>query len=681
MTAIDDGSAAAVTSFDAPPGLTEMFINSTDSLRHRSINQKIPPSWNDHPPLFVINVPSRTRPYLWRKPQEDLVTEKEDPNLLKGMIRKGIPPPLRCAVWLSNTLQSSHPDQSLDVSHEFRTLAKVRVVDGLYDSLWHDKNNNNTHQQESANGIPRTIHRQDVKRMDFGNTAVWTRLDEEQCVGREALERVLYALHHCVVGGIADYAPLLPSLAVVLLGFMSESYVFYSCREMFLHSTWYFATSRAEYVATRRAFLDVLERLHPQTIAVMEEQEATEQFTEAIFQDFFATILPEWMVSRLMDMYSLEGSKVLFRFGVALAVLYGKEYKEHYMYASTERNKYWLGLMDYCHSGEDGNGLNFEVLVKKAYGVHGRGVRKRFRFPRRPILARIIEMEEEAYRKQQMNLAHSTGGSSEEATHHDADATTDFYLHHIEPLGLVIPLPPADPFHERIIPKFAESTFVRTKLAEWLPLSLRFTKLDLVFSTSHHGRTLEALYRHVATARHTILILEPYHDSSNKDNILIGMYASQPWHPSTRVYGDGRCFLFRIVLDDEEVGKEGMSEEQEKEQKQNDRPVSQCWKWHPPELLEFGSAASDDQESHHKSYAEQAALETFQISTNDFLSMGGNEHGGSGLRLNEDLTKAESSTAAGFDNEPLLPGGGGMFEVGLVEIYQLVRQMDGVPVK
>lgn len=606
------------------------------------------------------------------------------------MIRKGIPPPLRCAVWMSNIVQSSHPDQAVEVSHEFRTLAKVRLVDGLYDSLWQKEQpqQENTQQQSaqasdgsSSTAISRTIHRQDVKRMDFGNTVVWTRLDEEQCVGRDALERVLYALHHCVVGGMADYSPLLPSLAVMLLGFMSESYVFYACREMFLHATWYFATSRAEYVATQRAFLDVLERLHPQTFTVMEEQDATRRFTEAIFQDFFASILPEWMVLRLMDMYSLEGSKVLFRFGVALAVLYGKEYKEHYMYASTEPNKYWLGLVDYCHSGGDGNGLIFDVLVKKAYGVHGKGVRKRFRFPRRPILARIIEMEEEAYRKQQLKLAHNGSAVGTNDDQDGADTTADFYLHQVEPLGLVIPPPPADPLHERVVPKFAESTLVRTKLAEWLPLSLRFTKLDLVFSTSHHGRTLELLYRHVAMARHTIMILEPYADTSNKKKILIGMYASHPWHPSTKVYGDGRCFLFRIVLNGDNV-EDGKVREPEKEQKEeNDHPESHCWKWQPPDLLEFGSAASDDQDSSRKSYAEQAALETFQISTNDFLSMGGNEHGGSGLRLNEDLTKAESSSAAGFNNEPLLPGGGGMFEVGLVEIYQLVRQMDGVPVK
>ena len=71
--------------YDAPPGLNDMFINSSDSLRHRSINQKIPSTWNDKPPLFELNIPSRSRPYLWRKPKEDHVTEEEDPNLLKGV--------------------------------------------------------------------------------------------------------------------------------------------------------------------------------------------------------------------------------------------------------------------------------------------------------------------------------------------------------------------------------------------------------------------------------------------------------------------------------------------------------------------------------------------------------------------------------------------------------------------
>jgi hypothetical protein len=87
--AANNNVVATVVS-DTPPGLTDMFITSTDSLRHRTINQKLPPTWKDRPPLFPVNVPSSYSrlPYLWRKPppQDDPVSEKqEDPNLLKGV--------------------------------------------------------------------------------------------------------------------------------------------------------------------------------------------------------------------------------------------------------------------------------------------------------------------------------------------------------------------------------------------------------------------------------------------------------------------------------------------------------------------------------------------------------------------------------------------------------------------
>lgn len=633
------------------------------------------------------------------------------------MIRKGIPAPLRCAVWLSNIVQSSHPGQDLALSHEYRTLAKVAVVDGLYDSLWEEQDSETRNNNDKTGSTTPTttssirISKRDVTRISFGNDAIWERLlhseedgsdSKDGCPGIGALERVLYALHKCVVGGIVDYAPLVPTLAATLLGYMSEPYVFYACREMYHHSTWYWATSRAEYVATHRAFADILQRLHPQTYATMREQEAVRPYCRAIFQDFFSSVLPEWMVYRLMDMYTLEGGKVLFRFGVALAVLYGKEYKSRYMYASTDPNKWWLGLVEYCHDTTSEEGLNFDLWVKKAYGVHGRGMRKRYRFPRRPILARIIEVEEEAYRREQ--LQKQTGGTTDGydilgSPSHDVTAygqddsykETDFYLQ-VEPLGLVPPPPPDDPRQEPVIARLAAPTVVRARLAEWMPLSLRFTKLELVYSTSHHGRTLESLYRNVSHSTHTVLILEPYdtHQGTNGKKVLIGMYASHPWRPSRRVYGDGRCFLFRIVLDDNDEEKKGGSGDGV-EAGADQSVTSKCWKWKPPDLLDFTIAntmssdrsdnINDPSPSVASPFSTAALLETFQISTNDFLSMGGSEHGGAGLRLNEDLTKGESTTAAGFDNEPLLPGGGGMFEVGLVEVYRLVRQMDGMPVQ
>ena len=289
----------------------------------------------------------------------------------------------------------------------------------------------------------------------------------------------------------------------------------------------------------------------------------------------------------------------------------------------------WQALVKYGQ-GQDSNGkatFPFELLVKKAYGVHGRGVRKRLRFPRRPILARIIQLEEERYWKR-----HNSQVSDEEETN-------------IAPLGLVPPKAPTEPNKEAIVPKLAESAIVRSKIAQWLPISLRYTNLELLYSTNHHGRTLETLYKHCSRSRRTIMLIEPL---STKKEMVIGMFAPQTWHPSNKVYGDGSCFLFRIVED------------------QPDGETA-CWKWHPKDLSNLLEGSEDGNNT-------TALLEQFQVSTHNYLSMGGNSNGTSGLRLNEDLTKGESSPAAGFDNEALA---GEHFEVGLVEVYQMVREMDG----
>mmetsp|Transcript_43673 Transcript_43673/g.105341 ORF Transcript_43673/g.105341 Transcript_43673/m.105341 type:complete len:591 (+) Transcript_43673:51-1823(+) len=581
---------------ERPPTYDSMFINSIDTLQGRQIDQKMNryPEWNVKPPLFTPFRPKRQR--FWQEPVDDDAMYYEEPALLKGMIRKGIPPPLRCAVWMSNVVQSCNPHESLKYAHEYRTLAKVRALDGAYDSLYNN-----------------SLKKEDVKPMFFGNTII-----EESVAGykgSEALWRCLFGLHSVL--GVVDYAPIVPALTKVLLSHMGESYAFCSIREMAHHSTWYWATSKSEHAAYKQAFLDILAKLHPSTSKTISEHGISDDYANAIFADFFQTILPEEGVLRIMDIYTLEGMKVLFRVGVAFAVLFHRQWKEGACYKSDDC---WKTLVDF------GKKVNIGTLITKAYGVHGKGVRKRFRFPRRPILQRIIKLEEDRYWRENEN------GVVEAPS--------------VNPLGLVVP--PNDEKHAQ--PELSQSSAVRCRLAEWLPLALRYTKLDLIFSTNHHGRTLENFYRESKRAKHTIMLIEPL----DAPNTIIGCYASQTWHPSSRVYGDGGCFMFRIATDESKSAEN-----------------SKCWKWQYPESKSFDD---DDASVNSKT----AILEQYQVGTREYFSMGGNAKGGAGLRLNEDLTRGESNKAAGFENEPL--PGEEMFEVGLVEVYQLVREMDGLPI-
>ena len=77
----------------------------------------------------------------------------------------------------------------------------------------------------------------------------------------------------------------------------------------------------------------------------MIEKGVEEQFANIIFQDFFWGLLAEAHILRIMDIYSLEGTKALFRFGVSLAVLYQREWKEKYVY---ELETSWLFRRIFC---------------------------------------------------------------------------------------------------------------------------------------------------------------------------------------------------------------------------------------------------------------------------------------------------------------------------------------------
>lgn len=73
---------------DDPPGLSEMFINSIDTLQHREINQSIPNVWNDRPPLLYTGKLGVRRSFLKREngsPKNKDDPEEEDPKLLKGV--------------------------------------------------------------------------------------------------------------------------------------------------------------------------------------------------------------------------------------------------------------------------------------------------------------------------------------------------------------------------------------------------------------------------------------------------------------------------------------------------------------------------------------------------------------------------------------------------------------------
>ena len=182
----------------------------------------------------------------------------------------------------------------------------------------------------------------------------------------------------------------------------------------------------------------------------------------------------------------------------------------------------------------------------------------------------------------------------------------------------------------------AKPATVRSNLAKWLPPSLKLTKLDLIYSSEVHGRSLAALYNECQRSKHTITLVEAINGSTTS---TIGMFASHAWSTQPSSYGDGECFLF------------------------SSHP--KCFNWTP----DF-SGNMDDMEN-------QAVREQFMVARSDFIAMGANKDGANGLRLDQDLICGESQSALGFDNEPLSGNDHTTFDVGIVEVYRLIREVDG----
>ena len=96
---------------ERPPTFDSMFINSTDTLQGRQIDQEMSafPEWNVKPPLFTQFRPKRQR--FWQAPVDnDDSVHYEEPTLLKG-VSKSFYYFLTCTTKNSNVIVDFLPDR------------------------------------------------------------------------------------------------------------------------------------------------------------------------------------------------------------------------------------------------------------------------------------------------------------------------------------------------------------------------------------------------------------------------------------------------------------------------------------------------------------------------------------------------------------------------------------------
>ncbi len=601
---------------EAPPTMDSnplrMFVRSVDTLLGRPIDETLPDigrEWPNKPPLI-----------------DPSGSEETDLRRFKKLCRQGIPPALRSAIWITSVVMKSRPYQSKEDTEDFGTLKKVEILDHGWEmvrkSLFPDISD------EEACTIPdfgveptamegMLINDHFFCHRDDEHEEFEGRMPERAVKGVKVITMFLYAARENL--GI-EYCPLLPDMTALLLSHMPVSYAYASIREMKNTESYYFPMSNVEHFAWCKTFGDLMRRMYPQTAQTMFKCGVlTPAGLDPIFRRFFVPIMKREQVLRILDIYFIEGYKAIFRLGTVILCLC-----TFYLTPSetTNADAFWKGVKRITHSRI----FHFDVLIKQSYGFNGRKYRARRSFPRRKFIQRL--------------MGYNTEWAAKYASNHVLDLTE-------KPLGFV---------EEDDLPiVLAKNAAERFKLAEFLPFSYKSTKIDLIYSTNVHGRSVDMFYKHCARAKHTITLVEVLNNGAT-----IGMFASDTWRNNPKVYGDGECVLFRL----------------------KPNPVSFPWQYEVPRTLRKVSSKDsfsdcDSGDESLSTIQSEGRNGQFMISTSKFIALGNNGDGLSGLRLNEDLSKGSSAKAKGFNNEPLAGLEFPDFDVGLVEVYQLVREIDG----
>ena len=590
-----------------------LFVSSIDTLHHSQIDHIVPSNsgWS-------------------ARPDQSLTSSREE---MRMMCRRGIPPCLRCALWIVNvfgcddvaTSNGRNNNNRTELPYEYGTLAKVRILDHgwnlVLQSLFPDESD---------------IDRAEV--LDFGLghdhlSHVLTRdhggpIDE---AGIRSLILLMHAVQHSL--GV-EFCPLLPDLLCLLLSHMPESYAYATLRQMVQDDSSHFLmVSRVQHLALCKTFSDLMKRCFPQTYIVMEQIGAlTPVGLDPILKRFFVPLLRRRHIFRIMDIYTSEGIHALLRIGTTLCCL------SHAHLGDTIREKcdhpavFWMGVQRFTHSKH----FHFDLFLRhQAYGMQTSfRVWNRPIFPRVEFVSRVLTENEVWAEANEANLP----------IH--AETKT---------LGLV-----EGRSNNDVPMELAKDSSGRLYLAKWLPAVLQSTKLEIIYSSNYHGRSVEMFYRCCASSIHTVTLMEVL---DREEPTVIGMYATHRWRNCPEGYGDGGCFLFRL------------------------RPFGECFRYKTEESLgrNLHSFDEEDADATNESSIDvttSSLNDTGQlmISGSDFISMGVGEDGSSGLRLNEDLTRGSTSNSLGSGKKELVGEGVQVFDVGLVEVYRFVREVDGKPV-
>lgn len=355
--------------------------------------------------------------------------------------------------------------------------------------------------------------------------------------------------------------------------------------------------------------------LMPKTFDALESMHGLDsKYLELIFKDFFVQLIPMKEIYRIMDVFLLEGKKILFRYGLALIELFKKEIKSG---KYTSGRAFWQYVMSVGPS--NAGGIDYGRIHDLAFDQQ-RSVFMKLYHPMkigRNFLYKSIE--------------------DIKVNKEDLDAEKS----------------PLDNNNPDLFDSIRQSSrILDDQMCQFLLKGLpRVHEWQLMYASYRDGWSMSTFFLNCRPAMSSFIVIR-----SLKIKAVIGCYFTGKIVPNTST-GDGHSLCFRL---------------------DGNNAILHHWVGlHHPEEVHGTSTSKFTGDNNGNplnvnSSTYKATLHQFMHFGMDYFTLGGSEeHGTNAIRVSGDLRHCSTGYSDTFGNLPLIPWDmeASPFEVSDIEVY------------
>ncbi|XP_028990901.1 TBC1 domain family member 24 [Betta splendens] len=458
----------------------------------------------------------------------------------------------------------------------------------------------------------------------------------QYCLKTEAVASA-HRIINCLAGQFPDisYCPSLPALTSLLLHFSVDE------AQCFEHISRILACNEPgkrlldqTFLAYESSCITFGDLANKYCTAAHKLIVATSQDVLEVYADWQRWVLgdlPFGHVVRVLDVYLVEGYKILYRVAVALL----KFYRKHKAAAQggqdsqqQDSGKVKADIQAFIRG--IGSTVTPDKLLEKAFSIR-------------------------LFSRKEINLLQLTN----EKSLHQKGITVKQKRQNVQ-----LALNP-DTFSSEIV-----SAKEMRDIWSWIPERFALCQPQLLFTTSTHGCSLNRFYSHCEGHEPTLLLIR------TTDGDVCGAFLSTDWEERKRngnklsFFGTGECFVFRlkpemeryewVVIRHPELASSIKTQDQEDKTSPEDKAPDNN---SVLQLDKGGSNLSPFLSAHHfKLNSKNTSM--FMAGNFDSIIVGGGD--GNALYIDSDLNHGRTGSCTTFDNPPLCAE---TFQVGLLEVW------------